>query len=47
MNLIVRVVEIKGTFTVYKEGDTFKLIDGYRFGSDIPLCMHSLAALLP
>jgi len=47
MDLIVRVKEIKGTCSVYKVGDTFKLKDGYRLVSDIPLCMHSLAALLP
>jgi len=47
MNLIVRVVEIKGTCPVYKVGDTFKLEDGYRLVSEIPLCMHSLAALMP
>jgi len=47
MDLIVRVVEIKGTCLVYKVGDTFKLEDGYRLVSEIPLCMHSLAALMP
>lgn len=47
MDLIVRVKEIKGTCSVYKVGDTFKLKDGYRLVSKIPLCMHSLAALLP
>jgi uncharacterized repeat protein (TIGR04076 family) len=47
MDLIVRVKEIKGTCSVYKVGDIFKLKDGYRLVSDIPLCMHSLAALLP
>ena len=45
MDLIVRVKEIKGTCSVYKLGDTFKLKDGYRLVSEIPLCMHSLAAL--
>ena len=43
MDLIVRVKEIKGTCSVYKLGDTFKLKDGYRLVSEIPLCMHSLA----
>jgi uncharacterized repeat protein (TIGR04076 family) len=28
-------------------GDTFRLKDGYKLVSEIPLCMHSLAALLP
>ena len=47
MDIVVRVKEIKGTCSVYKVGDTFKLKDGYRLVSEIPLCMHSLAALLP
>ena len=47
MDLIVKVVEIKGTCPVYKVGDTFKLEDCYRLVSDIPLCMHSLASLMP
>ena len=47
MDLIIRVKEIKGTCSVYKVGDTFTLKDGYRLVSDFPLCMHSLAALLP
>ncbi|UCF07059.1 MAG: TIGR04076 family protein [bacterium] len=47
MHLLVRVVEIKGRCPVYKVGDSFKLEDGYRLVSEIPLCMHSLAALLP
>lgn len=47
MDLIVRVKEVKGTCSVYKVGDSFILKDGYRLVADIPLCMHSLAALLP
>ncbi|MGD2272994.1 MAG: TIGR04076 family protein [Desulfobacterales bacterium] len=47
MDLIVKVKEIKGTCPVYQIGDTFELKDGYRLVSEIPLCMHSLAALLP
>jgi uncharacterized repeat protein (TIGR04076 family) len=47
MDLIVKVKEIKGTCPVYKVGDTFELKDGYRLVSDIALCMHSLAALIP
>lgn len=46
MHLLIRVAEVKGR-CLYKEGDSFKLEDGYRLVSDIPLCMHSLAALLP
>ncbi len=47
MHLLVRVAEIKGRCPVYKVGDRFRLEDGYRLVSNIPLCMHSLAALLP
>ena len=47
MNLLIRVKEIKGHCPVYEVNDAFKLIDGYMLVSDKPLCMHSLAALLP
>ena len=47
MYLLVQVAEIKGKCPVYKVGDSFKLDDGYRLVSQIPLCMHSLAAILP
>jgi uncharacterized repeat protein (TIGR04076 family) len=47
MDLMVKVVEIKGRCPVYKPGDVFKLADCYRLVSEIPLCMHSLAALMP
>ena len=45
--LLIRVAEVKGHCPVYKEGDSFRLEDGYRLVSNIPICMHSLAALLP
>jgi len=47
MDLTVRVKEIKGHCPVYKVGDSFRLEQGYRLISEIPLCMHSLASLLP
>lgn len=47
MDLVVRVKEIKGHCPVYKVGDTFALESGYRLVTQIPLCMHSLASLLP
>lgn len=47
MDLIVKVVEIKGRCPVYRVGNSFKLEDGYRLISEIPLCMHSLASLMP
>jgi uncharacterized repeat protein (TIGR04076 family) len=47
MDLIVRVKEIKGHCPVHKVGDTFKLESGFRLLTQIPVCMHSLASLLP
>lgn len=47
MDLIVRVKEIKGQCPVYKVGDTFVLKSGYKLVTEIPICMHSLASLLP
>ena len=47
MNLVVRVEKIRGHCPVYKENDCFKLMEGYKLVSEKPLCMHSLAALLP
>ncbi len=47
MDLLVKVKEIKGNCEVYKEGDRFRLKDGFRLTTEIPLCMHSLASLLP
>jgi uncharacterized repeat protein (TIGR04076 family) len=32
---------------VHSIGDSFKLKDGYRLITEIPLCMHSLASLVP
>jgi len=47
MDLIIRVVEIRGCCPVYKVGDSFRLVEGYKLVSEIPLCMHALAALMP
>ena len=47
MDLIITVKEIKGTCPVYHVGDTFLLKDGFRLVTDIPLCMHSLASIIP
>ena len=46
MELLVRVVEIKGRCPAYQVGDTFKVMD-YKLVTDIPLCMHALSALMP
>ena len=47
MDLVVRVKEIRGRCPVYTEGDTFRLVNGFRLVSDIPICMHGLASLMP
>lgn len=47
MDLIIRVVEIKGNCPVYRVGDTFRLREGYRLEVEKELCMHSLASLMP
>lgn len=47
MNLVIRIKEIKGHCPVYQVNDSFKLIDGYQLVSDKPVCMHSLASLMP
>jgi len=47
MDLVIKVKEIKGNCPVYKVNDSFILKDGYKLVSKIPLCMHSLASLLP
>ncbi|NIM14357.1 MAG: TIGR04076 family protein [Candidatus Aminicenantes bacterium] len=47
MDLLVRVIEIKGHCPVYEIGDSFRLEKGYRLICDKPICMHSLASLLP
>ena len=47
MEIIIRVNEIKGHCPVHEAGDSFKLVDGYKLVSEKPVCMHSLAALMP
>jgi uncharacterized repeat protein (TIGR04076 family) len=48
MDIVVTVKEIKGRCPTYKKaGDSFTLKTGYQLVSDIPVCMHALAALMP
>ena len=47
MDLVIRVKDVKGRCPVYKVGDEFTLKDGYRLVADMPICMHSLACLMP
>ncbi len=47
MDLVVTVAKIKGHCPTFKAGDTFTLKAGYQLVSDIPVCMHALAAIMP
>ena len=49
MDLIARVREIKGTCPVYRPGDSIVIRDGYILDTSksVPVCMHSLASLMP
>ncbi len=47
MDLIVRVKEIKGRCPVYKVGDEFKIQNGWILRTEFPICMHSLASIMP
>jgi uncharacterized repeat protein (TIGR04076 family) len=47
MDLKVTVVEIKGHCATYTVGDSFILKAGYKLVSDLPVCMHGLASLMP
>jgi len=49
MRLLIRVVEVKGTCPVYQVGDRFTIRDGNVLDPREmdPVCMHSLASLMP
>ena len=47
MDLNVTIKTIKGHCPTYQVGDSFVLKAGYQLVSDIPVCMHGLAALMP
>ena len=47
MDLIITIKEIKGHCPTYKVGDSFTLKAGYQLVSNIPICMHGLASLMP
>ena len=46
-DLKIRVKEIQGNCPVFKVDDTFIIRNGYILDTDIPLCMHALAVILP
>jgi len=47
MDLVITIKEIKGHCPTHKVGDSFTLKSCYQLVSDIPVCMHGLAALMP
>ena len=47
MDLVVTVKEINGNCPTYKMGDSFTLKAGYQLVSEVPVCMHGLASLMP
>lgn len=46
-DLKVRVVEVKGDCPVYRVGDHFRILEGYKLQAERPLCLHALSALMP
>ncbi|MCX8159710.1 MAG: TIGR04076 family protein [Candidatus Saccharicenans sp.] len=46
-DLVVEVVGIRGYCPVYQVGDTFTIGEGFMLTSGSPVCMHSLASLMP
>lgn len=47
MDIVVKIVEIRGHCPTYRVGDSFTLKAGYQLVSEGPVCMHGLAALMP
>lgn len=47
MDLLIAVKEVQGHCPVHRVGDSFTLKAGYQLVSEIPVCMHALAALMP
>lgn len=45
--LLVEVKEIKGYCPAYRVGNSFMIADGFRLACDQPVCLHSLASLMP
>lgn len=46
-NLAIQVIHVQGVCPVYHVGDSFRIEDGYKLISDLPLCMHALQSLNP
>ncbi len=46
-DLQIKVIEIKGVCPVYQVGDSFRILKGFKLLVEGPVCMHSLASLMP
>jgi len=46
-DLKIEIIEIKGNCPVYKKGDEFYILDGYKLKARELICMHSLSSLMP
>jgi uncharacterized repeat protein (TIGR04076 family) len=46
-DLEVKIFKIKGMCPVYNEGDSFIILEGYKLKAEKPICMHSLASIIP
>ena len=46
-DLNVEAVQIRGHCPVYALGDRFAILEGYKLRAEKPLCLHSLASMLP
>ncbi|UCC99449.1 MAG: TIGR04076 family protein, partial [Phycisphaerales bacterium] len=47
MDIVITVKEIRGHCPTYRVGTSFTLKAGYQLVSDVPVCMHALASLMP
>ncbi|MCL6560421.1 MAG: TIGR04076 family protein [Firmicutes bacterium] len=45
--LTVEVVTVRGSCPVYREGDGFAIVDGFKLSAGSYLCLHALAVILP
>jgi len=46
-DLLITVMQVKGNCPIYKAGDSFKILHGFKLIAKKPICMHSLASLMP
>jgi len=46
-DLQITVEGVEGTCPVYKVGDSFTILDGFKLKTSQSLCTHSLASLMP